>query len=125
MLNAQIAIELGCSRSKITKLLQYVSKKHGVPLEDGRVRRARLAKKCVQMLKHQEIADEVMRRYQNDELLDDIAIGLNVDRNLVTAAVRWWHEVRGLPAPDGRTRRKSLKHKSRKDQNRPPDPPTN
>lgn len=124
-LNAQIAIELDCSRSNITKLLRYASEKHGLPLENGHARRARLAKKCVRLLKHQEIADEVMRRYHRDELLDDIAIALNVDRNLVTAAVRWWHEVRGLPVPDGRTRRKSLKRKSRKDQDRPPDLPTN
>ena len=123
LLNAQIALELKCSRSKITKLLHYASEKHGVPLENGHVRRARLAKKCVRLLKHQEIADEVIRRYHQDELLDDIAIALNVDRNLVTAAVRWWHEVRGLPVPDGRTRRKSLKRKSRKDQDRPPDAP--
>lgn len=125
LLNAQIAIELKCSRSNITKLLRYASEKHGVPLENGHVRRARLAKKCVRLLKHQEIADEVMRRYHRDELLDDIAIALNVDRNLVTAAVRWWHEVRGLPVPDGRTRRKSLKRKSRTDQDRPPDAPPN
>lgn len=112
-LNAQIALELHCSRSKITKLLQYASEKHGQPLEDGRVRRARLAKKCLQLLKHQTIADEVMRRFQQHELLDEIAIALKVDRNLVTAAVRWWHEERKLPVPDGRTRRKSLPCKSR------------
>lgn len=112
-LNAQIAVELKCSRSKITKLLKYAAAKHGQSLEDGRVRRARLAQKSIEPLKHQKIADEVMRRYDDDELLDDIAIALNEDRNLITAAVRWWHEVRGLPVPDGRTRRKSLKRKSR------------
>ena len=41
-------------------------------------------------------------------LLGDVAVELGVDRNTVTAAWRHWHASRGLPAPDGRTRRKSL-----------------
>jgi len=45
-------------------------------------------------------------------LLGDIAKKIGCDHNTITAAVRWWHEQRGLPVPDGRTRRKELDVKS-------------
>ena len=41
-------------------------------------------------------------------LLFQIGNELNVDRNTVTQAVRFWHESRGLAVPDGRERRKEL-----------------
>ena len=50
--------------------------------------------------------------YRQKKLLQDIADTLKVDRNTVTSAIRWWHEVRGLPIPDGRTRRKELEVKT-------------
>ena len=45
-------------------------------------------------------------------LLGDIAEQLGCDRNTVTSAIRYWHEERELPVPDGRTRRKDLEVKS-------------
>ena len=54
-----------------------------------------------------------MLLWQAESLMDDIAGKLGVDRNVVTKAVRWWHESRSLPAPDGRTRRKTLQTKTR------------
>jgi hypothetical protein len=50
-----------------------------------------------------------MELYREDMLLQDIAAKLKCDRNTVTQAIRYWHTSRGLPVPDGRTRRKSLK----------------
>jgi len=61
---------------------------------------------------YQEVADRVMELYDEGLLLGKIADRLKLDRNTVTAAVRWWHESRGLPAPDGRTRRKQLTNKT-------------
>jgi hypothetical protein len=49
-----------------------------------------------------------MEFYRQGMLLQDIADRLQADRNTVTSAVKHWHTVRGLPVPDGRTRRKEL-----------------
>lgn len=46
------------------------------------------------------------------QLLTVIAEQLGTHRDMITAAIRFWHESRGLPVPDGRTRRKSLVQKS-------------
>jgi hypothetical protein len=53
-----------------------------------------------------------MELYRQKRLLHSVAKELNVDRNTVTQAINWWHLSRGLPVPDGRTRRKTLEHKS-------------
>ena len=108
IMNAHIARELGFARSYVTKLLKYWFESRGLVMPDGRSRRANLDQKHVEPPLYQQIADEVMALYQREMLLQDIAETLGVDRNTVTAAIRWWHEVRGLPVPDGRTRRKSL-----------------
>ena len=49
-----------------------------------------------------------MTLYGQKMLLQDIADRLKVDRNTITSAIRWWHEERNLPVPDGRARRKEL-----------------
>jgi hypothetical protein len=43
----------------------------------------------------------------------EIAQKLNCNKDTVTAAIQHWYSSRGLVAADGRTRRKSLEHKSR------------
>ena len=59
----------------------------------------------------------MMNNGDDEVMLDEIATHFDCDRNTITKAIAWWHKIRGLPAPDGRTRRKSLKRKSSK---RPP-----
>ncbi len=49
-----------------------------------------------------------MKLFRQKVKYGKIAIALNIDRNTVTSSVKYWHEQRGLPVPDGRTRRKSL-----------------
>ncbi len=98
--------------SQITKYLQHWSKIHGQPLPP------RSRKVDRQSCKYQLISDEVMRRENNGELLNEIAIALVVDPNTVTAARRFWYESRGLSAPDGRSRRKELKRKDSKPRRR-------
>jgi len=61
---------------------------------------------------YQEIADRVKAMAEEGTLFDEIATALNVDRNTLTSAWKHWHTSRGLPVPDGRTRRKSLSRKS-------------
>lgn len=112
MMNAQIAKELGCARNYVTKLLHYWFESRGLVMPDGRSRRSTLAQKHMEPPMYQQIAGEVMELYQQRKLLQDIADALKVDRNTITSVIRWWHEVRGLPVPDGRTRRKSLDKKT-------------
>jgi site-specific DNA recombinase len=104
-----IADLLGCSRSRITKLLKYAAKQHGETLEDGRKRRHRLTPRKETLPDYQRIADDVMELCDQGLLLQDVAERLKFDRNTVTKAIAFWHASRGLAVPDGRTRRKRLK----------------
>ncbi len=120
MMNARIAKELGRARSYVTKLLKYWHESRGLVMPDGRSRRATLTQKHMEPPPYQQIADDVMRRYQQKMLLQDIADAFKVDRNTITAVIRWWHESRGLPVPDGRARRKELDVKTSPKNGNPP-----
>jgi len=104
----KIAEELGVSRSRATKILKEVFELLGEEKPDGRTRRSELAVKHKEPPHYQSIADDVMKLYDQGLLLGQIADALKIDRNTVTSSVKFWHEQRGLPVPDGRTRRKSL-----------------
>ena len=112
MMNALIAKQLGCSRKRVTEILKYWFESRGLKMPDGRSRRSSLMKKHVEPPLYQTIADEVVQLYQKGELLQCIAEQISLDPHTVVAAVKWWHEERGLPVPDGRTRRKSLDRKT-------------
>ncbi len=109
----EIAHELECSKSKVTKLLRKAAKVFGETYVDGRSRRATLKKKHLEPPLYQKIADEVVQLMEGQMQLDEIASQLDVDRNTITQSIRWWHEQRGLPVPDGRTRRIRLNRKPR------------
>jgi DNA invertase Pin-like site-specific DNA recombinase len=106
--NKAIARRLGCTPARVTKLLKHWSRRYGVELPDGRSRRGQLPPSPDALPLYRRIAEAVMNLYRQNVELGDIAAALGHDRNTVTAAVRYWHESRGLPVPDGRTRRKSL-----------------
>ncbi|NLS95139.1 MAG: recombinase family protein [Planctomycetaceae bacterium] len=108
---AEIAKLMGCGRSRVTAMLKYWFESRGMAMPDGRSRRSSLTKKHLIPPRYQEIADEVQKLSSEGLLLQAIANRLGVDRNMITAAIRWWHESQGLPVPDGRTRRKSLEYK--------------
>jgi len=112
LMNAEIGVQMGCARSRVTKLLKYWFESRGLEMPDGRSRRSMLKKKHMEPPLYQQIADRVMVFYKQGMLLGDIAKKIGCDHNTITAAVRWWHEQRGLPVPDGRTRRKELDVKS-------------
>jgi DNA-binding NarL/FixJ family response regulator len=105
-----IADQLGINRNLARLALACWSEKHGQPLPDGRSRRSTLDQQYLMLPLYQDIADRVMELYNQGEPLGNIATALNCDPNTVTKAVAYWHEIRGLPVPDGRTRRKSLSH---------------
>ena len=110
-LGQEIAHQMGCSKSQITKLLKHWSTLYGEALPDGRARRSQLNHQHVVPPQYQAIAEEVMCLVNAGRLLQDIAETLGCDRNTVTKAIKFWHTSQGLPAPDGRTRRKGLPNK--------------
>ncbi len=110
---SQIAKRIGRSRSMVTKALAFWHESRGLPAPDGRRHVGRL-KKGPRLA--ERIADRVMALVREYVPLQDIAAELGVSRNLVTEAIRIWHEKRNLPVPDGRTLRKlrSKRGKSRR-----------
>jgi transposase len=109
LLSKQVAKVLTCSRSMITKLWQHWHIARGILAPDLRARRSRLERKHVNPPPHQAIAEAVMELYRKDRSLHDIAQHMHCSLNLITATVRYWHESRGLPVPDGRTRRRLIR----------------
>ena len=108
--NKDIAILMKLHRSQVTGLKHW-SRLHGEQLLDGRTRRGQRARKNLGPARARAIADEVMVLFDRGLLLEEIGKQLDCDRNTITAAVKFWHVSRGLPVPDGRTRRKSLSRK--------------
>ncbi len=102
LIGKQIAQQLGWGRSKVTKLLKAAAAKYGEEYVDGRTRRATLPKKSLKPRLHEQLADAVMERLGRGVYRQDIAAELKVSVKIITDAIRWWHEQRGLPAPDGR-----------------------
>ena len=119
LMMAEIALKLGVHRNQVTFALQHWYTTRGLTAPDGRTRRSTLEKKHLSAPLYQAIADRVMELCKQGKLLYSVATELGVDRNTITQAIDWWHRSRGLPAPDGRTRRKTLEHKSM-----PHEPPT-
>ena len=110
-LRSDIAKELGCSKSRLTRLLKDAYARHGIPMTDGRTRRSSLGKKHQSPPPYQAISDEVFTLLEEDLLIEEIAQRLGHDRNTVTKAMVFAYESRQLPVPDGRTRRKGLDRK--------------
>jgi hypothetical protein len=111
LLLKQVAAEMKCSRSKVNRLMKLWSAIHQEQIPHGSVRRKTLAQKGTRKPLHQRLADQVMKLWQEDILLQDIAKQLSCGCHTVSAAIRHWHESRGLVVPDGRTRRKTLTRK--------------
>jgi DNA-binding NarL/FixJ family response regulator len=108
-----IAAELGITRNMAAKALEHWYRRNGLPKPDCRSRRVELNQKQLAAPRFIQITDEVMRLYREGWLLADIATSLNCDRTTVTKAIAHWHVARGLPVPDGRSRRKLLQHLAR------------
>jgi Mn-dependent DtxR family transcriptional regulator len=107
----EIAKRLGVSRSRITAILQQFAKEQGQTLVDGRKRRWQLTHKSDDQLRHARLVGEIKRLWDDNIELGQIAERLAVCRDTVTKAIAEWHTIRGLPVPDGRTRRRTLPHK--------------
>ncbi len=96
------------SRNCVTKALASWFERRGLPAPDGRSRRATLERKGINPFLYQAISEQVMELCEQKMHYGEIAEKLGIDRNTLTSSVRYWHEKRGLPVPDGRGRRKTL-----------------
>ena len=110
MKHKEIGKALGCPRGWVTLVLKHHAAESGIPHVDGRKLKKRLGKLTVAM----KIADQAKALMDEGWLLQEIAKKFGCCRDIITAAVKHWYSSRGLPVPDGRTRRKSLERKSSK-----------
>ena len=110
MKHKEIGKALGCPRGWVTLALKHHAAESGIPHVDGRKLKKRLEKVTAAM----KIADQAKALMDEGWLLQEIAKKFGCCRDIITAAVKHWHSSRGLPVPDGRTRRKSLERKSSK-----------
>ena len=110
MKHREIGKALGCPRNWVTLALKAHAEESGVPYVDGRKLKKRLGNITLAM----KIADEAKVLIDEGWLLQEIAKKFGCCKDMITAAVKYWYSSRGLPVPDGRTRRKSLERKSSK-----------
>ena len=108
----EVADEMGIPRNLATKALAHWHRSRGLEPPDGRSRRATLEKKHLEPPKYARLADEAKRLCDEGLLMEEIGERLDCDRTTLTRAIAHWHESRGLPVPDGRSRRKTLVRKS-------------
>ena len=101
---------LSCPRNWVTLALRHHAAESGIAYVDGRKLKKRLGKVTAAM----KIADQAKAMMDEGLLLQEIAKKLECCRDTITAAIKHWYSSRGLPVPDGRTRRKSLERKSSK-----------
>ena len=92
----------------MAKALAFWHESRGLPAPDGRKHVKRLNRPKLA----EQIADRVMELVNQKTPLQDIAKQLGTSRNLITQAIRIWHQERGLAVPDGRALRK-LRRKSK------------
>jgi DNA invertase Pin-like site-specific DNA recombinase len=104
------------SRGTVVKALDHWYESRGQQRPDGRSRRSTLDQHTLVPTTSgdPEVIASVMKLFKAGKLYQQIANELKIDRNTVTKIVKNWHDKRGLPVPDGRTRRKSLDTKSDK-----------
>jgi site-specific DNA recombinase len=113
--NKQIAAELHCCEAKVTGLLKHWSQIHGIELADGFTRRSQRRKNEMEAAMYRDIAEDAMRLLGQGMLRKEIAQSLKCNMATITKAIKWWHESRGLPVPDGRANRPEVQPKSLED----------
>lgn len=113
LLNVEIAERLGVSRSRVTALIQRWHIARDLPVPHGTSRRYQMER--TQRVPHlyQAISDRAMELYREGCYMKEIAVQLEVDCNTITSAIAYWHQKRGLPVPDGRSRLKGLRRNRR------------
>jgi hypothetical protein len=106
-----VARELGIRRNLARRALACWYQQRGLDVPDGRSRRSSLAEPHDTPPLYQRVAEQAKRLWDDQLLIQEIAQQMGCNRETVTKAVAFWHDSRGLPIPDGRTRRKGLDRK--------------
>jgi DNA invertase Pin-like site-specific DNA recombinase len=105
--NKQIAARLGCTPSRVTTILQYWHKVHGLSAPDGRARRATTEATTETSLKEEQV-DEAKRLW-DDGLADiQIAVRLGWKPSVAAEAVSRWFHSRNQAQPNHVARRQAL-----------------
>jgi DNA invertase Pin-like site-specific DNA recombinase len=108
LLHSQIAEALHCGRNWVTKLLRRWFESRGLPVPDGRRRRATLPKKQVGPTLYQRLADGAKALWDEGQSDVQIAARLGCSPPTAAAVVSHWYTSRGLKAPSHAERRAAL-----------------
>jgi site-specific DNA recombinase len=111
-----IAEELNCKYGWIALGLQWWHESRGLPVPKGNDKRPRPKLKPIAS----KIVDEAKVLWDQGMKLAEIAARLSCDKGTLLVALQKWFADRGLPYPDGRTRRKQLRLR-RKEMNQSPE----
>jgi site-specific DNA recombinase len=108
----EIAVDLGVGKARTSFIMALVARRYGNGLT------AKELKKRFEHLRprrhaYDEYIEPAMALYHDGVLIDEIATRLGTYRKMINQAIEAWHAARGLPVPDGRTRRQSLDYKGR------------
>ncbi|MGE3809683.1 MAG: hypothetical protein AB7K24_33880, partial [Gemmataceae bacterium] len=104
----QIAVRVGWNRNIVTEALSIWHRRQGLKPPDGRTCKARLERET----QPEKLSDQAKQLFDQGLLMQEIAECLGCNRDTVTQAIAYWFRSRGLPVPDGRTRRKQLPRKT-------------
>ena len=103
----EIAKRLKVHRNRVASLIKKHQADAGLPPTDLTKRRGEIQKREDRAL-HKQIANRVMELYRQGRSYKEICKECRCSHPIVMRAIRYWHELRDLPVPDGRTRRKTL-----------------
>jgi DNA invertase Pin-like site-specific DNA recombinase len=113
LLNKQIAEQMGCLPSYVTKLIYHWFDSRGLSRPDGRRRRAQLVNKQEATPVYRQLADQVVQFVETG--LSNLAIArqLKTSDMTVAKAIAWWFTSRGLPTPTSAERRRKMLARAR------------
>lgn len=116
----EIAKELGVKKARVTAIMKVVARRYG----DGcsaKELKAKFSDLRPPSEPYRQYVESAIKLYHEGLLQNEIADQLGTHKKAVSFAIAMWHTDRGLPVPDGRTRRKSLEVKGRPRSNPPQD----
>ncbi|MCB9941298.1 MAG: recombinase family protein [Planctomycetaceae bacterium] len=105
LLHVEIAEQMGCNPPYVTKLIQHWHDKRGLPRPNNKKRRRKLENKQRKTPVYKQIANQAIELMGQGFSNLAIAKRTKASDTNVAKAIKWWHEVRGLPVPTAADRR--------------------
>jgi len=106
LLHVEIAKQMGCIPSYVTKLIQHWHDQRGLPQPNNKKRRKLLINKQQRTPIYKQIAIQVHELMEAGHSNLEIARQTKTSDTNVAKAIRWWHEKRELSVPTAADRRK-------------------